>query len=202
MNALLIVDMQNDFMPQGPLGVPGADQLLPVLNQLIPHFPLVVASMDWHPVGHISFASSHPGKSSGDQIDTPYGSQKLWPDHCIQHTPGAALVSSLPPIAHCFYKGTDPQIDSYSIFFDNAKAHATGLAAFLKKRGVTTLFLTGLATEYCVLYSALDALALGFEVVVIKDAMCSICPSEGEQALDRIRAAGGRQILSCAIIAS
>lgn len=207
MKALLIVDLQNDFMPGGALGVPGADQLAPLINQLIPQFPLVVASLDWHPMGHISFASSHVGKNIGDQIDTPYGPQRLWPDHCVQHSTGAALVRSLNPISHCFYKGTHPQVDSYSIFFDNAsglackttRAHSTGLADFLKKHGVTTLFLAGVATEYCVLYSALDALELGFEVFVIIDATRAICSIQGRQALDRIVAAGGHEIFSFAI---
>ena len=176
MKALIIVDMQNDFMPGGALGVAGADRLVPTINALITQFPLVVATLDWHPVDHISFALNHPGKKVGDRIKVGEMEQILWPAHCVRNGEGAELVSSLDRenLASVFYKGTDPKIDSYSAFFDNARRKSTGLSDYLKSRGVTDVYLVGVATEYCVLYSSLDAIDLGFTVHVITDACCPI----------------------------
>jgi nicotinamidase/pyrazinamidase len=193
--ALLIVDMQNDFMPGGPLGVPGADQLIPVINALIPMFPLVVASQDFHPKDHVSFASNHLGKKPGDHISVGNQDQVLWPVHCVGNSPGAELVASLDKtnITRCFPKGTDQAIDSYSAFFDNARQKATGLADYLKSHRVTDLYIVGVATDYCVLYSSLDALDLGFNVYVIKEGCKAInlSPRDEELAFAAITARGG-----------
>jgi nicotinamidase/pyrazinamidase len=197
MKALVIVDLQNDFMPGGPLGVPGADQLAAVINALIPKFPLVVASQDWHPPDHGSFASNHPGKKPGD-VD--HQNQLLWPVHCVRDTPGAKLVTELnkEKIARSFYKGTEKTIDSYSAFFDNLHLKSTGLDDYLKSQGVTDLFFAGVATDYCVLYTALDALDLGFSVFVIADACrpINLDPQGEERALAAIAAKGGKVISS------
>jgi nicotinamidase/pyrazinamidase len=198
MKALVIVDLQNDFMPGGPLGVPGADQLAAVINALIPKFPLVVASQDWHPPDHGSFATNHPGKKPGD-VD--HQNQLLWPVHCVRDTPGAKLVAELnkEKIARSFYKGTEKTIDSYSAFFDNLHLKSTGLGDYLKSQGVTDLFFVGVATDYCVLYTALDALNLGFSVSVIADACrpINLDPKGEERALAAIVAKGGKVISSC-----
>ncbi len=200
MRALCIVDVQNDFMPEGPLGVADAHAIVPIINRLIPAFPLVVATQDWHPANHVSFAANHPGKQLGDLIPTDFGEQILWPVHCVQNTNGADLVSELnrEKIASIFYKGTDPEIDSYSAFFDNARKRATGLAPFLKSKGVTQLYVVGLATDYCVLYSALDAIDLGFEVFVVADACRAVkLRAEDEQlAFAAIAAKRGKIIHS------
>jgi nicotinamidase/pyrazinamidase len=192
MKALIIVDMQNDFMPQGALGVPHADALIPVINALIPKFPLVIASQDWHPLDHISFASNHPGKKVGDLVDVEGSPQILWPVHCVCHTKGAEFVSTLhtQKIQAHFYKGTDPKIDSYSTFFDNAHHKSTGLADYLKERGVQELYFVGVATEFCVLYSTLDALQLGFTVTVILDGCRAIDAQAERAAIDVMRAKG------------
>jgi len=195
MRALLIVDMQNDFMPNGPLGVKNADALIPLINALIPRFPLVVASQDWHPPDHVSFATSHPGKKPGDHVRVKEMDQVLWAVHCVRNTPGAELVFGLnkEKIACCFFKGTDSGIDSYSAFFDNARSKSTGLGDYLKSRGVTAVYLVGVATDYCVLYSSLDAIDLGFEVHVIADACrpINLDPRDEERALAAIAARGG-----------
>src|SRR3954468_12732007 len=152
MNALIIVDVQNDFVPGGALPVPEGDKVLPVINNLQPKFDLVVATQDWHPASHGSFAANHPGKKPGDVIQLKGLPQILWPVHCVQNTTGAAFVPTLDAkrIAKVFPKGTDPQVDSYSGFFDNGRQKATGLAEYLKQRGVTELYIVGLATDYCV----------------------------------------------------
>lgn len=195
MKALVIVDMQNDFMPGGALGVPGADGLIQIINALIPQFSLIVASQDWHPADHISFASNHPGKKPGDQIEVAGQTQVLWPVHCVYHTFGAELASRLnkEKIAACFYKGTDKDIDSYSAFFDNAGRRSTGLGEYLKSSGVTDVYLVGVATDYCVLYSALDAIDLDFKVHVITGACrpINLDPGDEERALAAIAAKGG-----------
>jgi nicotinamidase/pyrazinamidase len=194
MKALVIVDLQNDFMPGGPLGVPGADGLAAVINSLIPQFPLVVASQDWHPLDHQSFAVNHPGKKPGDI----HQDQVLWPVHCVCNTPGAELVAGLDKerIARCFYKGTDREVDSYSAFFDNFHLKSTGLDDYLKSRGATELFLVGVATDYCVFHTALDALDLGFSVFVIADACrpINLDPQGEKRALAAIAAKGGHVI--------
>lgn len=171
-NALLIVDMQKDFMPGGSLAVAHADEIIPCINHLMKQFPLVVATKDFHPSGHVSFASSHPGKKIGETVVLDGKEQILWPDHCVQGTEGCAVDPRLDisRIHHFVHKGINIEVDSYSTFFDNAHNHSTGLSDYLKKLGVTHVFLCGVATDYCVLYSTLDALKLGFSVYVIVDA--------------------------------
>ncbi len=170
MTALLILGIQNDFMQSGALTVPDAESLIPLINALIPKFPLVIAVQDWHPADHVSFASNHAGKHPGDIVMVAGHEQALWPPHCIQNTHGAALVDGLhkDKIEKVFHKGTDTAIDSYSAFFDNARGKATGLGDYLLERHVKELTIVGVATEYGVLYSAWDATDLGFSVVVIK----------------------------------
>jgi nicotinamidase/pyrazinamidase len=189
--ALLIVDMQNDFMPGGPLGVHQADEIVETINALMPCFPLVIATQDWHPKDHVSFADNHPGKKIGDRVVVNGLEQILWKRHCVRNTPGAELVSSLnrEPIESIFYKGTDPLIDSYSSFFDNAKQRATGLEEYLKTRGIDEIYIAGVATDYCVLYSARDAVELGFKVFIILDACKGIDlePGDIDRAIEEMR---------------
>ncbi len=200
MKALIVVDMQNDFMPKGPLGVAGAQTLVPVINRVLTKFSVAIASLDWHPSDHVSFAINHPGKKVGDSIEVEGEPQTLWPVHCVQNTPGAELVSTLNKDAFraFFQKGVDPKIDSYSIFFDNAHLRQTGLESFLKGHGITEVYLAGIATDYCVLYSALDAIELGFTTYVITDACAGINLKEGDvdKSLKAIAASGGRIITS------
>lgn len=172
MKALILVDLQNDFCPGGALAVREGDRIIPVVNTLQESFSLVVATQDWHPQNHLSFASNHPGKRPGDRIDLEGLSQILWPDHCVQRRRGAELVETLDTgrIARVFRKGEDPKIDSYSGFFDNGHRKSTGLDRYLKDRGVTDIFVCGLATDYCVKYTALDGVRLGFRTSVIEDA--------------------------------
>ena len=200
MKALVIVDMENDFMPGGALGVAHADELIPIINQLIPKFSLVIASQDLHPADHISFAASHPGKKPGDHIKVKDFDQVLWPIHCVRNTYGAETVAGLhkEKIARFFNKGTDKNIDSYSAFFDNARLKSTGLGDYLKSRGVTDIYLAGIATDYCILYSSLDAIDLGFNVYVIIDACrpINLKPHDEDRAIEAIVARGGKIVIS------
>ena len=190
MDALILVDLQYDFMPGGALAVPQGDQVVPLANQLAARFELVVASQDWHPPGHRSFASQHPGKKPGDVIDLEGLKQRLWPDHCVQGTHGAELHRDLDRsrIERVFQKGTDPGIDSYSTFYDNAHGRATGLGDYLKDRGVTKIFVMGLATDYCVKFSALDAVGLGFQAALIEDGCrgIDVNPGDIEKAIEEM----------------
>ena len=172
MNCLLLIDFQLDFLPGGSLAVAGGDAILPLLNALQPRFDLVVATQDWHPAGHRSFASAHPGQALFSEIEWQGLRQRLWPDHCVQGSPGAALHPglSLDRVEAIFRKGTDPDLDSYSAFFDNGHRRATGLSAYLRARGVTQVFVAGIASDYCVYFSAKDARSEGFEVTVVEDA--------------------------------
>ncbi len=174
-SALILVDIQNDFCPGGSLAVKEGDRIVPVVNELQKRFPLIVATKDWHPVGHSSFAS-------------------LWPPHCVQETAGAEFVPGLDTsrVARVFLKGTDMEIDSYSGFFDNEHQRATGLGDYLKERGVTDVTIAGLATDYCVKYTALDALMLGFNTTVVADACRGVEVAEGdtERAVAEMVAAG------------
>jgi len=169
-SVLIVTDVQNDFCPGGALAIPEGDQVVPVVNQLAERFAHVILTQDWHCAGHLSFASSHPGKKPYDTVEMPYGRQILWPDHCIQGTPGADFHPALciPRCELIVRKGYDRQIDSYSAFFENDRQTPTGLAGYLRDRGLTRQFLVGLATDFCVAYSALDARRLGFEVTVIE----------------------------------
>jgi nicotinamidase/pyrazinamidase len=171
MNALLLIDIQNDFLPTGALPVPQGDQVIPVANRLMPRFDLVIATQDWHPATHGSFAANHPGRNPGDLITLAGQQQILWPTHCVRNTPGADFTPTLDRarITHITRKGTDPTIDSYSGFFDNGHRQATDLHDFLRTRHVTNLYILGLATDYCVKFSALDALQLGYHAHLIKD---------------------------------
>ena len=166
--ALLIVDMQNDFMPGGPLGVADADALIPLICARIGEFSTVVATQDWHPGQHGSFASQHPGQRPGVLGTLDGLPQVLWPDHCVQDTPGAALVDDLraAPLTAVFRKGQDPRVDSYSGFFDNGRRADTGLHAWLQQRGVRRLVVCGVATDYCVQFTAKDAASLGYAVTL------------------------------------
>ena len=192
MKALLLIDIQNDFVPGGQLAVPDGDAVIPLVNALRPHFELVVASQDWHPAGHQSFASSHAGRAPFDQIDLHGLPQTLWPDHCVQETPGAALHPALDTrrVEAIFRKGMVPEIDSYSAFYDNGHRKATGLADYLRGRGATAVYLAGLAGDYCVYYSALDAVAEGFATHIITDATRPISAEGFRAALADMQAKG------------
>jgi nicotinamidase/pyrazinamidase len=196
--SLLLVDLQNDFMPGGALAVAEGDAVVGVANALVPRFSLVVASQDWHPAGHGSFASAHPGGRPGDVIDLAGVEQVLWPDHCVQDAPGASFHSGLDVagIDRVVRKGTDPAVDSYSAFFDNDRRRDTGLAAFLEKSGAEELVVLGLATDYCVKYTVLDACGLGFGVTVITDGCRAVdlVPGDGDRAFAEMRSAGARLV--------
>lgn len=171
-DVLLVVDAQNDFCPGGNLAVPGGDEVVPLVNRLARCFRHVVLTQDWHPAGHQSFASSHPGRKAYETIEVAYGPQILWPDHCVQGTRGAELHGDLdvPHAALVIRKGFRPQIDSYSAFYENDRTTPTGLGGYLRERGLARLFIAGLAFDFCVRYSAEDAKREGFEVMVIEDA--------------------------------
>lgn len=173
---LIVIDVQNDFCPGGALAVPEGDAVVPLINNLMPRFANVVWTQDWHPAGHSSFASSHPGKAPFSTIAMPYGEQTLWPDHCIQGTSGADFHAGLDPTRAqmIIRKGFRGAIDSYSAFFENDRTTPTGLAGYLKERGLTRVFCVGLATDFCVRFSAEDARRLGLETVLIADACRAI----------------------------
>jgi nicotinamidase/pyrazinamidase len=181
--ALLIVDIQNDFLPGGALAVPGGDAIIPVVNALGQRYRNVVLTQDWHPAGHVSFASSHPGRAPFDRIALPYGDQVLWPDHCVQGTTGASLARDLdvPHAQIVVRKGFHADVDSYSAFLEADRRTPTGLAGYLRERGIDRIALAGLALDYCVAWSAYDALDQGFRVTVIEDACQPIdvhaCPA-------------------------
>ncbi len=193
--ALIVIDMQNDFCPGGALAVPGGDEIVPEVNHLIASYQHVVLTQDWHPAGHTSFASSHKGMEPFSTIDLPYGSQTLWPDHCVQGTSGAAFHPDLDwtKAELVIRKGFHKEIDSYSAFFENDRRTPTGLAGYLKERGLASLVMCGLATDFCVAWSALDAVRLGFKVTVVLSA-CRAIDLGGSLALqfDAMRAAGVR----------
>ncbi|QRY66573.1 bifunctional nicotinamidase/pyrazinamidase [Ensifer sp. PDNC004] len=170
--ALIVVDVQNDFCPGGALGVAGGDEIVPMINGLIGRFEHVVLTQDWHPSGHSSFASSHPGKNPFEMIAMPYGAQTLWPDHCVQGSAGAEFHPALEwtRAELLIRKGFRPQIDSYSAFFENDRRTPTGLSGYLRDRGIKKVTLCGLATDFCVAFSALDAVAQGFSTTVVLDA--------------------------------
>ena len=185
-DVLVIVDVQNDFCPGGALAVPDGDSVVPVINRIAPAFAQVVLAQDWHPPGHQSFASSHPGRQPFETIEAAYGPQTLWPDHCVQGTPGAAFHADLETVRAemIIRKGYRAEIDSYSAFFENDRTTATGLRGYLHERGLGRVFLCGLATDYCVTFSAIDAAKDGFEVVVIEDA-CRGIDLDGSMATAR-----------------
>jgi len=192
---LLVIDVQNDFCPGGALAVPDGDAVVPVINRLATRFRHAVLTQDWHPAHHRSFASSHPGQVPYSSIEMPYGIQTLWPDHCVQGTAGAAFHPDLD--VGCaeliLRKGFRVEIDSYSAFFENDRTTPTGLAGYLTERGFRRVVLTGLATDFCVAFSAIDAARLGFEVTVLLNA-CRAIDLEGSlaRAIEQMQAAGVR----------
>lgn len=185
-DCLIVVDAQNDFCPGGALAVPDGDAVVPVANRMIARFDHVVLTQDWHPPGHRSFASSHPGKAPFDTVEMPYGTQILWPDHCVQGQRGAAFHPDLDRTKAqlVIRKGTNPEIDSYSGFYENDRATPTGLAGYLRERGFARVFLLGLAMDFCVGYTALDARAAGFDTVLIEDG-CRAIDLDGSLAAAR-----------------
>lgn len=193
-DALILVDLQNDFCAGGALAVPDGDAVVPVANALSPRFSLVVATQDWHPPTHLSFASNHPGRSPYEQIELDGLPQVLWPDHCVQGSRGAEFHPRLERahIQRVVQKGTDPRIDSYSGFFDNGHRKATGLDDYLKSEGVRELYVMGLATDYCVKWTALDAVQLGYRVQVMIDGCrgVGLAPNDVDDALRELAAAG------------
>ena len=185
-NALIVIDVQNDFCPGGALAVAGGDQIIPQINAMMGNFDAIILTQDWHPQGHSSFASSHAGKAPFDMIDMPYGAQVLWPDHCVQGTDGAAFHAGLNTDAAdmIIRKGYNSGIDSYSAFFENDHKTPTGLEGYLRTRGITTLTMVGLATDFCVHFSAVDAAKLGFDVTVLEGA-CRAIDMDGSLAAAR-----------------
>jgi nicotinamidase/pyrazinamidase len=203
-SALIVVDVQNSFLPGGSLAVPAGDEVIPVVNRLAKNFDNLVLTQDWHPPGHVSFASSHPGGTPFAVIRLPYGDQVLWPDHCVQGTEGARLARGLdlPHAQLVIRKGYHRDVDSYSGFFEADRKTTTGLAGYLRERGITRLFIAGLATDFCVAWSALDARQFGFEVCVVEDA-CRAIDTQGSlaKAWADMEAAGVRRAQSAAIAA-
>lgn len=194
MKALIIVDVQNDFVPGGKLPVPEGDKIIERINKLQEKFDLVVATQDWHPANHKSFASQHEGKNDFDIIDLDGIQQTLWPDHCIQGTKGAEFHKDLNTnkVEAIFRKGTNPLIDSYSGFFDNNRKKATGLDSYLKSHQVTSVFVCGLAADYCVYYTAMDALSLGYESTILDESTKAIDPVNFIDLKDNFRNKGGK----------
>lgn len=194
--ALLIIDMQNDFLPGGSLAVADGDTIIPLINQLQGSYSLVIATQDWHPANHGSFASQHPGKQTFEIAELAGLPQVLWPDHCVQGSFGAVLSKDLDQnhISAIFRKGMDPSIDSYSAFFDNGHKKTTGLEGYLKGLGIETMHICGLAADYCVFYSAMDAIALGFKVAILNAATRAISLEGFEKAKQELITAGGKII--------
>jgi nicotinamidase/pyrazinamidase len=202
-DVLLVIDVQNDFCPGGALAVAKGDEVVPVANRLAERFPHVVVTQDWHPPGHRSFASAHQGRHPFETITLDYGPQTLWPDHCVQGTSGAAFHPGLrlPRAELVIRKGFRPAIDSYSAFFENDRRTPTGLAGYLRERGLERLFLVGLATDFCVRYSAIDARRQGFEVVLIEDG-CRAIDLDGSlaPAMRAMDEAGVQRMTSTALL--
>lgn len=192
--ALIMIDLQNDFCEGGHLAVPNGDAVIPLANQLQPFFDLVVATKDWHPENHSSFASNHPHHKIGEIIKVHGFNQVLWPNHCVQHSPGSEFHPLLNTnnIHQIFHKGTDPFVDSYSAFYDNAHQRKTGLEDYLIREGVTDIYMMGLATDYCVKYSCLDAAKMNFNVFLIEDACrgVELNPGDVARAIEEIRMLG------------
>jgi nicotinamidase/pyrazinamidase len=194
MRALIVVDIQNDFLPGGALAVAHGDETIAVANAVMPAFDVVVATQDWHPADHRSFAVHHPGRAVGEVVEVGGVPQVLWPVHCVERTRGAAFAEALAVdrVAAVFAKGMDREVDSYSGFFDNGRRHATGLADWLRARGVTRVAVLGLALDYCVKFTALDAAEQGFETRLIVDGCRAVelTPGDGARAVAEMQAAG------------
>jgi nicotinamidase/pyrazinamidase len=194
MRTLILVDIQNDFLPGGNLAVPEGDRIIPVVNRLMQRFKRVIASKDWHPPDHCSFVTQHEGRDVGDTVEVDGLEQILWPEHCVQHSEGAAFPDALEtdPIDLVIEKGVEPHIDSYSAFFDNGHRRDTGLDDRLKEAGVKDLFIAGLATNVCVKFTALDALRLGYRTYVVRDAVrgVDLKPGDVGRAVQEMEQAG------------
>ncbi|MFP5209569.1 MAG: bifunctional nicotinamidase/pyrazinamidase [Acidobacteriota bacterium] len=203
-DVLIVTDVQNDFCPGGALAVPDGDAVIEVVHRVAARFEHIVLVQDWHPADHISFASNHPSKRPFEQIDLPYGSQTLWPDHCIQGSFGADFhpALQLPQSELILRKGFDPLIDSYSVFFENDRVTPTGLAGYLRERNLTRVFLAGLAYDYCVGYSALDARRLVLEAFVIRDACRAIDLSGSVARIEREFAEAGVALIESGELAT
>jgi nicotinamidase/pyrazinamidase len=202
-DALLVIDLQNDFCPGGALALDGGDEIVPIVNKLASQFVHVLLTQDWHPAGHVSFASAHPDARPYEIIAGPYGAQALWPDHCVQGTEGAALHPglSIPHAELILRKGFRRNIDSYSAFLENDHFTPTGLAGYLRERGLKRLFLCGLAYDFCVRHSAIDGTALDFECLVIEDATRAVnLPGSVEATDQAFEEAGIQRIASTAIV--
>jgi nicotinamidase/pyrazinamidase len=201
-DALIVIDVQNDFCPGGALAVADGDAIIPLIHQIAPHFQHVLLTQDWHTLQHSSFASSHPGKRPFEQIQMPYGPQTLWPDHCVQQTAGAEFHPALrlPHAELILRKGFRREVDSYSAFFENDHTTPTGLAAYLGERGLTRVFFAGLAYDYCVGYSALDARRLGLPVFIVRDACRAIDLNGSVARIDAEFAAAGVELIESAAL--
>jgi nicotinamidase/pyrazinamidase len=201
-SALLVIDVQPDFCPGGALAVPGGDEIVPLINKLAQRFRTVVLTQDWHPASHISFAANHPGRAPFETTELPYGTQVLWPTHCVMETPGAALHPDLriPHAALILRKGSHQNVDSYSAFLEADRITKTGLDGYLHARGIEHVYLCGLATDFCVAWSAEDARSFGFATTVIEDA-CRAIDLNGslEAAWGKLAAAGVGRINSGAL---
>jgi nicotinamidase/pyrazinamidase len=203
-DVLLVIDVQNDFCPGGALAVPDGDSVIPVIHPVAPRFQHIILTQDWHTPSHFSFASAHPGKNPFEQIETSYGLQTLWPDHCVRDSHGARLhnVLHLPTAELILRKGFHQGIDSYSAFFENDRTTPTGLAGYLRERSLTRVFLTGLAYDYCVGYSALDAQRLGFPAIILRDACRAIDLNGSVAAIEREFAHAGVTLIDTSEINS
>lgn len=192
-SALIVVDVQNDFCPGGALAVSGGDEIIPLVNRLVGEFDHVILTQDWHPAGHSSFASSHPGKAAFETVEMPYGTQTLWPDHCVQGTAGGEFHPALEwtKAELVIRKGFRKGIDSYSAFHENDRKTPTGLAGYLRERGIGDLTLVGLATDFCVAYSAIDAMRLGFRASVLMEGCRAIDLGGSLDAMKRQMAEAG-----------
>jgi len=200
---LLVVDVQNCFTPGGSLAVNDGDKIIPIINRLAPAFEHVILTQDWHTPGHVSFASTHAGKKPFETVSLPYGTQVLWPDHCVQGTPGAELHKDLriPHAEMIIRKGYRKHMDSYSAFYEADGKTPTGLAGYLKERGLTTVFLVGLATDFCVFWSAMDARKAGFDALVIEDATRGIdAAGSMAKAWQEMQGAGVKRIQSADVV--
>ncbi|WP_282016878.1 bifunctional nicotinamidase/pyrazinamidase [Salegentibacter mishustinae] len=201
MKTLIIVDPQNDFMPGGSLSVPNGDEIIPIINELQEKFDLVIASQDWHPAGHASFASSHKGKSEFETIELNGIEQVMWPEHCVQNTEGAEFHKDLKTakIEAIFRKGTSLEIDSYSAFYDNRHLKSTGLSGYLKEKNAEDLYFCGLAAEICVHFTAIDAIKEGFKATIIEDATRALNAADFGKAKAELKGLGGKVITSSTI---
>jgi nicotinamidase/pyrazinamidase len=203
-SALLVVDLQNDFCERGALAVPGGDEIVGIVNLLMPRFERVVLSQDWHPAGHVSFASSWPDREAYETIEAAGIPQILWPDHCVQGSPGAAFHPGLDTARASIIlrKGFRPQLDSYSCFFENDRTTPTGLDGALKSLGLRSLYIAGLATDFCVLYTVLDAIRLGYSIYIVEDAVRGVDfpPGNVARAFAVMRRAGASTIASEALL--